>query len=354
MGFLKKTKEVFGRLDREYAGSDQAFMEAIEIATELARRSNYTWVEEAFQKHLECLAQTGNKVKDEDFLFVSQRLPILWSDFQVNARLENAISNYTPETGFRLASIFVKEFEAFPTQYVGPDKERANVAALLSGCVRICILEKPYLMNTMFEVVLILWCHFLNLTRGEVSSLLEFTLDLESHSVINPPSTLDRDKAKFDFFSVLEGTPESDMQISMAGLSVPQQVEDALFRFGTVEPSFLLIGLRPYKTVHGLAMTRMIRLVAGCYTNLSSQLDRELPFDDVSLSVMNKVLEASSGMLLAIKDELISNENLKGDFYEPLKSVVTLDMTLRELVLEEMRRTIAYLNMRSTGLEDGK
>lgn len=149
-----------------YAASVPAFYEALDLITQSGREFDYKWVEIGHRKFLETMGETGNKVNDLDFAFISVSMQVLWTRYQREVKSLNAVKNYTPEVQHKLQLAFAEEIYAFPIEYSGSFQERIEVVVLLETCLRTCVHKNPFLHNTIFEVILVLWCNFLNSKRA--------------------------------------------------------------------------------------------------------------------------------------------------------------------------------------------
>ena len=148
-----------------YAASVPAFYEALDLITQSAREFDYKWVEIGHRKFLETVAETGNKVNDLDFAFISVSMQVLWTRYQKEVKTLNAVKNYTPAVQHELRLAFAEEIDAFPIEYSGSFEERIEIIVLLESCLRTCVHKHPFLHNTIFEAILVLWCNFLNTKR---------------------------------------------------------------------------------------------------------------------------------------------------------------------------------------------
>lgn len=340
---------VFGVLipkrSSRYASSNHAFYSALDIVRRSAGEYDYAWVEIGHLRFLEAMSKTGKKVNDIDFSFISACMPVLWTTYQQKVQSLDAVRNYTPDVQHELQLALAEDIDSFPSEYSGYFEERIKVIVLLESCLRTCVLRHPFLSNAILEVTLVLWCNYLNAQRVETHSFLEFEVDLDSHGLLNPPTQTISRQALEDFLAVQEDKPRTEEQYYISRLSVPQQVEDIIFQTGTTDPSTLLVALRSHEEVHGLTITKMFRLVMNCQDNLSSQLSKDELFDDESLRTMSKILDSCSLIESAIKEELIFNEDVKGTFYEILRSVSGNNLILRESVIEELRRLKEFLSL---------
>ena len=145
-----------------YAASVPAFYEALDLVTQSAREFDYRWVEIGHRKFLESMEETGKKVNDLDFSFISASMPVLWARYQKEVKSLNAVKGYTPAVQHELQLALAAEIDAFPIEYCGSFEERIKVIILLESCLRACVLRHPFLSNTVFEVIMVLWCNFLN------------------------------------------------------------------------------------------------------------------------------------------------------------------------------------------------
>lgn len=143
-----------------YAGSEEAFYLALQLVKRVARKSEFKWVETASVNLSQWMAVNGTKMNDADFDFISHQMPHLWDRFRHLVNSSENDGRWSLELKSELTKIMIEEFTNTAPKNHGSINESMEAGILLILCLERCLQEeKQVLMNSIFEVILILRCH---------------------------------------------------------------------------------------------------------------------------------------------------------------------------------------------------
>ncbi len=146
-----------------WEGSDEAFLHAQRLVFETASELEIPWFQEALSKYMSFIATYKLKVNNEDFIFVSDKTMHMWDVFR-NHMLHAEINGlWNENVRQEVFDLFVQEYSSLHPKYQPPRYEHLELAQLAFCSIERCLFEdKQILANATFEVVHILWCHYLS------------------------------------------------------------------------------------------------------------------------------------------------------------------------------------------------
>lgn len=145
-----------------WEGSDEAFLMAQEIVFQTATDLELSWFQDSLKKYLGFLSTNKQKVTDEDFVYIQQHLQAMWDLFRLYMLRPEVSGKWSSEIRNELHDLFVQKYTSGPLKYQPPKLEGFDLALLACISLERCLLEdKQMLANAVFEVIDILWCHYL-------------------------------------------------------------------------------------------------------------------------------------------------------------------------------------------------
>jgi len=163
--FGRKAKLKLPEISNEpgWEGSDEAILLAQQIVYETATKLEIPWFKEALKKYMTFLSEQRKKVSDEDFIFVQNQTVRLWDIFRNHMMSPEVGGRWSAEVRGELFELFSKEYSHGPHRYQPPGLEQFDLAQLACLSLETCLMEdKQILANAIFEVIEVLWCHYLD------------------------------------------------------------------------------------------------------------------------------------------------------------------------------------------------
>lgn len=149
-------------LEPGWEGSDEALLLAQQIVFQTATDLEISWFQEALKKYMAFLGTKKKKVTDDDFVFIQQHLGTMWDLFRLYMLRPEVGGKWSSIVRDELHDLFLQEYSTLPLEYQPPKLEGFDLALLACASLERCLLEdRQILANAVFEVIDILWCHYL-------------------------------------------------------------------------------------------------------------------------------------------------------------------------------------------------
>ena len=164
MGLFGKRKHHLPEIGTEpgWEGSDEALLLAQQIVFQAATDLEISWFQESLRKYLDYLGSNKQKVTDEDFTYLQQHIGMMWDEFRMYMLQPKVGGGWSVEVKNNLYDLFVARYSSGPIRYQPPRLEGFDLALLACTSLERCLIEdKQLLANAIFEVIDILWCHYL-------------------------------------------------------------------------------------------------------------------------------------------------------------------------------------------------
>lgn len=163
--FGKKQKYQLPKISHEpgWEGSDEAYLLASNIVFETANRLEISWFQPALKRYLAYLATNKTKVSDEDITFIQFQTSTVWDLFRNFMMSPDVNGRWSSEVRSELFDLFVDAASQTSPRYQPPNSEQFDKAQLTCLSLEICLMDdKQILANAIFEVVEVIWCHYLD------------------------------------------------------------------------------------------------------------------------------------------------------------------------------------------------
>jgi hypothetical protein len=163
--FRKKQTYQLPEISNEpgWEGSDEAYLLASNIVFETANKLEIPWFKPALRRYLAYLAKNKVKVSEEDLTYIQIQTSKNWDLFR-NYMMSPAVSGrWNSEVRSGLFELLADAASHTPYRYQPPDLEHFDKAQITCLSLEACLRdEKQILANAIFEVVEVIWCHYLD------------------------------------------------------------------------------------------------------------------------------------------------------------------------------------------------
>jgi len=165
MGIFGRKKLRLPKISTEpgWEGSDEALLLAQQVVFQAATDLQIPWFQEALKKYLSFLSENKLKVTNDDFEYIQNNVARMWDLFRTHMLSPEVGGRWSQEIQDELFDLFTREYSNAPLRYQPPLLEHFDLAQLACLSLQRCLIEdKQVLANAIFEVIDILWCHYLH------------------------------------------------------------------------------------------------------------------------------------------------------------------------------------------------
>jgi hypothetical protein len=146
-----------------YEGSDQAIAHAHQIVVAAASELRADWMIDGITSLAEWITiHPTLKCTDDDFVFLGSVVGELWDTFRYFELSLEKQGDWTSTVKSNLGKVLSNKFSNFPDGYKPSSLQSQQIADLSILSLDRCLQEdKEILGNAVFEIVMLIWCHYL-------------------------------------------------------------------------------------------------------------------------------------------------------------------------------------------------
>lgn len=145
-----------------YEASEQALVLAqVTVYKAILQLETPKWAFKGDKQFRKFLKKYDQKLPEYDFYFLEEYMPRFWDSFRFILLRPDNMGSFQPVVTEELRSEFIKIFMDMPSKLRVKDGTELAATNLMLQALQICLDEnKPLLANPVFEVVLLIWYHY--------------------------------------------------------------------------------------------------------------------------------------------------------------------------------------------------
>jgi hypothetical protein len=145
-----------------FEGSDQALLLAqIAVYKAILELDTPSWAVKGDKQFRKYFKKTNQKLPDYDFYFLEEYLGQFWDTFRFILMRPDNSGSFKPVVVEELRSEFINIFMNMPDKLRVKNGTELAAVNLMLQALQICLSEdKQLLANPIFEVILLIWYHF--------------------------------------------------------------------------------------------------------------------------------------------------------------------------------------------------
>lgn len=146
----------------DFEGSDQAlFLAQITVYKAILKLGTPKWAVKGDKQFRKFFKKFKQKVPDYDFYLLSEYMPRFWDAFRFILLRPDNVGRLDPVVVEELRSEFINVFMDLPEKFRVNDGTELAATNLMIEALQVCLDEEQQLLaQPIFEVVLLIWYHF--------------------------------------------------------------------------------------------------------------------------------------------------------------------------------------------------
>jgi hypothetical protein len=155
-----------------WEASDEAFLLAQEIVLSAAVDLDIEWFSDSLNNFLRFAKNNKKKVTDRDYRFLVSKTSDLWDAFRIFMMSDEVSGKWNAKIRADLKAVLLEEFTDADAEYQLENSEEFEFAELAIQSLGIALKEdKQILSNAIFENIVILWIHTVDIPEEEFTSI---------------------------------------------------------------------------------------------------------------------------------------------------------------------------------------